>query len=440
MRSNAARILSSGLVGSTEIGFGFGSLVPKFVRNAAKAAGRAVTAVTNIPVKGVTSVANLANKIPLVGPVISNSLKAGIGPITLANSIASGTRIDRALKAQLDQQLALTTSALPIAQTIVSIVPGIGSPVLAGALGMANSLANGAPLDQAVIDGIKGSLPGGPIAKMAFDATLSVVQGKRIDSALLTSAVNAIPGLPPAAKNAMLGALPLIQSIASGKPVTSDVLNLVRSQIPKGSQKAFDAARAAGNGEPMKMAELLQNQLPPAARKALTVGTAVAQAKKIQESVVGVLKSGNLQSLVDTGQDLIKKSAVYNQAFAIVPAVQKRGFMLGAAIMQQSGIQPQYLQALRNRLTPEERKGYDMALALHVGSVTAPRAPKILKAKARAAYYATFGMRSANQTQKQDFVQTIKKSPQAVLGLKSAVSTQKKNTGFWAWLKGLFGN
>lgn len=193
-----------------------------------------------------SSIKNALKKIPVVGSPLASVYGVAVAPAALAESIAKGQRIDHALVNNFKDQIKDVKTLAPYVQTVVSFVPGVGQGV-AGAMGAAVALANGQPLSEAVLSGIKGALPGGPVAQSAFSAVSAVAQGKNIS----TAALAALP-LPEAQKKALLEATRIAGEIAKGKNV-GDV--------------AFSAAL---------------KQLPPDVAKAVQVGVAVGHAAKIQ--------------------------------------------------------------------------------------------------------------------------------------------------------------
>jgi len=54
--------------------------------------------------------------------------------------------------------------------SVISLVPGVGSGISA-ALGAAQALADGRPIDEAIVAGVRTAISGGPMAEMAFDTT-----------------------------------------------------------------------------------------------------------------------------------------------------------------------------------------------------------------------------------------------------------------------------
>jgi hypothetical protein len=105
--------------------------------------------------------------------------------------------------------------------------------------------------------------------------------------------------------------------------------------------------------------------------------------------------------------------------------------------MQRSGVTPANLMKVRKGLqTGAQRKGFDLALAAHVGKVTSPKregTPAQL-----AGYYATRGMRAASPQQKHGMLKTVAKNPDMKKGALVAAS-EMKDIGWWGHVKRYFG-
>jgi len=144
-----------------------------------------------------------------------DTAKAGynVGPgsvIGLGLAVARGERIDRAAVGALKNTIAGARTLAPYAQAVTSLVPGIGTGVAAG-IGAASALAQGARITDAVVAGVRGAIPGGPLAQMGFDAAYGV---------------------------------------ASGKPLSVVVLDAARSRLPsEAARKAFDVGLAVAQGQ-----------------------------------------------------------------------------------------------------------------------------------------------------------------------------------------------
>jgi hypothetical protein len=130
----------------------------------------------------------------------------------MMGAIASGQRLDKAVLGTLKNQVNAVRDIAPYAQMVVSLVPGIGTGIGA-ALGAGIALSKGRPITEALMAGIKGALPGGPIAASGFDMAMAV---------------------------------------AHGKPVLESALHAARSQLPEVAQKAFDIGLGLAQGRKLQ--------------------------------------------------------------------------------------------------------------------------------------------------------------------------------------------
>jgi hypothetical protein len=81
---------------------------------------------------------------------------------------------------------------LPYVQSVISFVPGVGTGISA-ALGAAQALADGRPIDEAILAAARGAIPGGPMAQMAFDAAWGLAHGRPIDTVVLSALRDRLP-------------------------------------------------------------------------------------------------------------------------------------------------------------------------------------------------------------------------------------------------------
>lgn len=89
--------------------------------------------------------------------------------------------------------LDVVKTAAPIAQTALSFVPGVGTAVnVAVSAGVA--LAQGKSITDAAIDAAASAVPGGPLAKQAFQTGVAIVKGQNVTKAALDAVRNQIPG------------------------------------------------------------------------------------------------------------------------------------------------------------------------------------------------------------------------------------------------------
>lgn len=114
-------------------------------------------------------------------------------PLKLASDIASGKNVFQSLKDTVKRDLSSAKELAPYVQAVISVVPGVGQGVNA-AIAAGAALAQGQPITSALISGLKGALPGGPVAAQAFDTVYAVARGQNLGEAALQALVNNAPG------------------------------------------------------------------------------------------------------------------------------------------------------------------------------------------------------------------------------------------------------
>lgn len=145
--------------------------------------------------------------------------------IQLGRGVLRGDNVLKAMKMAVKAGIADAREALRLAAMVAPFVPGIGTGIGA-ALGAADALANGQPITQALIAGVRGAIPGGAFAQAAFDTAAQLAQGKRLDQALLTAARNRLP--PGPAQAAFDAGL----AIAQGKKLQDAALQAAGRLLP----------------------------------------------------------------------------------------------------------------------------------------------------------------------------------------------------------------
>jgi hypothetical protein len=145
--------------------------------------------------------------------------------VQVGGGVLRGENLMAAAKMAAKAGISDAREALRLAAMVAPFVPGIGTGVGA-ALGAADALANGQPITQALIAGVRGAIPGGAIAQVAFDTGAQLVQGKRLDQAVLTAARNQLPPGPAQA------AFDTGLAIAQGKKLQEAALKGAGNLLP----------------------------------------------------------------------------------------------------------------------------------------------------------------------------------------------------------------
>ena len=366
-------------------------------------AGKGIAAVSHVAVGGIKGVVDLAGHIPLVGPGIHGILSIATGPLTMTDSILAGERIDRAVMNDLKDKVHAITEVAPYVQTVVGLMPGIGTGI-AGAIGAGAAMAQGLPFTAALLEGFKSAVPGGIAGKALFSMTVAAVSGDNIASAAASTALNQL-GLPSAAKLVVEKSLKVAYSAAKGDNIPRAALEAARDALPS-----------------------------PELRKAYDVAVAVGQGKRLQSVItVGLqgIGSEQLSAIAKVGTAQFAKVPAFAAGASLLDSARRTGYEVGIGLMAHTGVNSANLNAIRSKLTVTQKAGFDMALATHIGAVKAPPSPVALAPKAQAAYLMTHGMVNANPDVKAGMMTIVAKDTEARPGAVVAVASIKKDRGWW---------
>jgi hypothetical protein len=387
-----------------------------FLKKAVRSAGRGIKKGVKGVGKGVKGVGKLGRtigktlgKVPVVGAGLKGVFNLTVnGPFQIASDVASGVRLDRVAMGTLKRELQNVKDVAPYAQTIISVVPGVGQGISAG-LSAGLALASGQPISAAITAAIKGAIPGGALAKSAFDIGQAAVQGKPITSIIMAG----IP-LDAQQKKALAIGLDAAGRIAKGQRV--------------------DKALLAQADNALKL-------LPVNLSKGLTLGMATAQGQQLQAIAMKAVNPATLNKLKAGGLNLIKTSPILSAAGKVLtkPA-EKAGFSVGIAMMGHV-IRPIDAIAIRTRLNPIQRKGFDMAVAVKVGMIESKfSTPKTIVNPAQAlGFYTTKGLTGTANTK--HIIQAVAhpKSPTSQGATVALKAIQVANRPWWLRLSGYLG-
>lgn len=437
-----------------EFGFGFSDLNPvkavkravksvrktvkstaSFVSNAAKTAGKGIHSGVHAVSKVSGAVSGAIGHVPIVGPGLHGvySLTVG-GPISLVDSVASGQRIDKAVLNNLKSQVKAIREVAPYAQTIVALVPGVGTGV-AGAIGASAALIDGRPITEAVTEGIRGAVPGGVAGKALFDSTRAVMMGKPIEEVGLA----ALP-IPDSSKKPLGTALHITHSIANGKKPDDIIVEELYRQLPAEGKEAVDIARKAGK---KNIVEIMVNEamkpLPPDVKKSIDIGVAVGHATAVQKAAGKELSSEDtLDKLAAVGKNRAERNPVISAARKLA-LKGVFGFDVGMGLMTHSNVKTRNIITVRNSLkTPDNKRGFDMALSTNIALVTR-KAPVNMTVDQKAGFYVTNGMMGAKPGLKAGMMKAVITNAQARDGARIAIiQAANHRKSWWTRLKEYF--
>ncbi len=283
----------------------------------------------------------------------------------------------------------------PYARMVLTSIPGLGVGIGVG-LAMAEAAAAGRPIDEVLLAGVVGIVPGGIIGKAVFQFTQHALAG---DNLIRTAGNVGLAQLPPAAK------------------------------------AALDTVAAAAKGDNIPKAALANAQklLPAEAQVALNAGIALGTGQRLQGVILtGIQNAGaaELNNLANKGGDIITSQPLFKAASAVIKgAEQTKGFKVGVAVMGYAGVNETSVYQFRQKLSVDARVGFDLAVSTQIGKVRSKLAPINLPPEAKASFYATKGMAGGAPTQKVAIMKTIAVHPVARVG--AAVAVQEMPHTWW---------
>lgn len=351
-----------------------------FLKKIVKTAGKGIyhATGTSLIAKGSRAAAKQVGKVKFIGKPLAAAINLGGAPVYFTESALKGERLDKAALANLKAQLRDVKEVGPYAQMVISVVPGIGTGISAG-LGAGLALANGQPITAALKAGVIGALPGGPAVQMAANMAIAIAEKKPIDQI----AIATLP-LPDAQKKAIKIALDAAKALAKGQRI---------------DKVALAAAEKA---------------IPAQYRVALQCGVAIAHGESVQKTMLKNVTPLVLDKLAGEGNKIVAANPVLKAGMAALnnPTL-KAGFKVGAKLSR-TQVNPMEVVAIRAKLKPQQKKGFDIALAAHIGAVEKP-VPTGLQKKPGAvfAFNAAVGAQAMTKGNQKAIVKQIVKTPQA---------------------------
>jgi hypothetical protein len=369
-----------------------------FLKDVVHAAGKGVAGVFHVAALPGELVVKGAQKIPVVGKPIGSVFHFANAPLSLAEHIASGDRLDRAVIANIKGQVKDVRATAPYAQMVISFVPGIGT-LASGAIGAGLALAAGQPITGVLMAGVEGMIPGGTIGKSLFTVSKDMIEKKKLTD------------------------------------IEVDVLPL--NSLEKASIKAtLNLAMKQSQGKTVTHAEAVAAQagLSPANRSAMAVALAMGQAQQTQQDMLANVTNDTLTALQQQGQSSITVHPTVKAGEALLKtADEKRGFEIGTGLMLYE-LYPMHVSAVQGKLKNDgERHGFDLALAGHVGGVNEGKT-QFSNPQSQFAYRATLGARNAGVEFKGRIVKTSTANVHATVGTLEAAKQVAVGKEHW-WVR-----
>lgn len=319
-----------------------------FLKKIVQTAGKVAMAPANLVAKG-------ASKIPVIGKPLAAAVNLGNAPIALVNSVAQGERIDHAVLNNIKTQVKEVKEVAPYAKMVVSLVPGVGTAV-AAAIAAGAALAEGQSITSALLEGVKGAIPGGALAQAAFSVSADLVQGKSVSD----SVVNAIP-MSETQKVALKTTVTLAKDLAAGKNISKPALEAAKSQLPPDVQNAINIGTAMGFAANIQNPGTViteTNEIWPPAR-----------VKNIQFTIPSTPMNGAspTQKLRDDGKKLADVNPVLSAGINSLSSINDKNGVWAAIGMMANNVTEAEVNRIHSLLDKTWENGFNIGCAAVIG-------------------------------------------------------------------------
>jgi hypothetical protein len=277
-------------------------------------------------------------------------------------------------------------------------------------------------------------LPGGPIAKAAFDVGLGAITGQKIGNIASQGITDVISitgiQIPPEAALGINTALNIGARVANGEKIDSAADDAIIADLPAGPlRQAAIAGRQAAGGENLGNVLMTASEgLVPLVGEqkdqffgALKTGAAFGFAQTMQSVTSKALSSPAVGEILGKeGNALANNDKIAGEARKLLNEESQKGFDIGLGFAQHQVGKFEH-DVLRNSLVADAKKGFDTALALHIGR-TVHKTPISLPLPAQAAHAITKGlMGNPTPEHKVAVIKTIAANPVARQGVVVAI-------------------
>ena len=369
-----------------------------FLGDVVKTAGKGVAGVFHVAALPGELVVKGARKIPVVGKPIGSVFHFANAPLSLAEHIAAGDRLDRAVIGNIKAQVKDVHDVAPYARLVLSCVPGVGT-VAAGAIGAGLALAEGQPISGVLMAGVEGAIPGGTVAHSLFKVGKDAIEHKK----LTDMAIDALP-INPLERASIKATVNLAMKQSQGQRVTPQ------------------EAAAAEKG------------ISPQNRSALSIALAMGEAQKTQQTMLENVTAATLDTLQQQGAANIANHPTLKAGISMLKTPdERRGFEIGNGLMLYD-LSPMHVAAVQGKLANDgQRHGFDFALAGHVGGVH-EGSTQFTNPQAQFAFRATLGARNASVEMKKRIVKTGTTNVHATIGTLQAAKQVSIAKEHW-WVR-----
>ena len=178
--------------------------------------------------------------------------------------------------------------------------------------------------------------------------------------------------------------------------------------------------------------------LPKEIRGALDIGIALGYAQKKQASLKKQVTPKVLNSLSAKGKAIAATNSVVKAGVnRIKNPKTAAGYKVGVAVAKgKTPMNAAKLSALSANLKPEERRGFEIAMAENIGSSEEP-VPEDIRGNADAefAFAVTMGAQTMSEPAREALIESMAKDPALVPGIEAAAKSLTLGGRFKAFIK-----
>ena len=257
--------------------------------------------------------------------------KSLLAPINVVRDVARGKNVIKSVSQQARDTVKDTRAALPIAASVVSVIPGVGTGVSVG-LTTLSSISQGKSLRKIAEDAAVAAIPGGALIRMGVSAAVDVARGKNVGASLLNQglqfAKTQLPGGPLVGQAFDVG-VGAIRGAATGQSFKTIAREAAINAVPGGDlgkagvRAAFDIAQGRNVGQTLLREGMsaVASQLPAGALVQQAGGAVIDIAKGKNVGQVLASNVGPLaRNLVESGAVNIGDAGAALQFTGINPA------------------------------------------------------------------------------------------------------------------------
>jgi hypothetical protein len=319
----------------------------------------------------------------------------------------------------------------------------VGAAIAAG-----GALVEGQSITASLIAGVKGAIPGGTAAQMAFSVSADVVSGRPV----ATSVFNAIP-LDDTQKQALRTTITMAKDLANGARIDKTVLAAAQSKLPQDIQKALNIGVALGFGQSHQKKAIIpaskgiptrkpvaasgikapirvgNKPAPPAVQQMFAKPVAVAAVsvspvvqQMFATPAVGVVSAVPADEMLVEGKSIIESNSVLKAGLSTMKTdTDKQGYYTAIGMMNHQATEAD-ISKFQSTLDKSQSNGFNIGCAAIVGLHEIKLTGNDLADFGSAVAY---GLNGATQELKVAAIQTVAAVPEVKTAILT-VAAQKK--------------